>query len=886
MKKLHKLYLGLIFACCLAGCYGLFQLCNAPVSAANGKRAITNLGILIKFSNSDDIVAKNNAGVPLHIDDAESLRNAEQLLNSDQPIATTAVVSDSESTITVASVKKYYETQSYGKLSVITPLFPKVNSQTVAYQDTHPIEYYLPQTSTNTLGYADSGESLRRELTLLENAVNYVSAEVSQSGISANDLDTDNDGRIDAISLFVEGAEGSRYVISFQDLLWSHERVNTNTNLQILGKTVAAYTLIYCTDYTQSAGTFSLNRSGYGTIIHEFGHTLGFQDLYRHSNGSQSYGQPVGFYDVMGRSPSSNPAHFLSYFTSTYRSAYQWHNPLPVIAQTTTNITLHKPQFSDPGEQRAVIIRPNNGPEYFIAEYYTKQSTYSSYTSDKDGIIIYRVNDNNSGNGNANNDVTGAHDHIFVFRPEETTLGAAQGNLSLAPLNSDRPKLGKALSADTAFNNETIYYSNGSNSGIIIEVISETQDSVTINITLPEVTGDGSQNNPYIISTVEQFLYLMQNDTTGKYYILASDLDFSGRDYPAIDFRGHLDGRNYTLDHIQATGHGIFGSIGDMNQSASVKNLSIEKLAVTSTGSSVGSSLGGLATVIENSLIQNVHLVSGSVTNTASLNDAAATGGFAGNVNESSTIESCSSNLTVSAPRNVGGFIGLNMNAKITNSTATGKVTGNTNVGGFIGVQAITSTYQIPQNATYDADLNPMGAVGGYLDFLHDLAYLPADKLDQGITPISNSGVLSEATILQRTNLTRRHQYLVGFKLQANITEVKQLFTSLPQVTISNFRNANNQEITSGAIATGMQFAVHNGAETFSYTVVIKGDANGDGAIQATDYVRIRNHIMGKTQLSGAYLEAADVNNDSKIHATDYVKVRNHIMGKTAIEQK
>lgn len=43
---------------------------------------------------------------------------------------------------------------------------------------------------------------------------------------------------------------------------------------------------------------------------------------------------------------------------------------------------------------------------------------------------------------------------------------------------------------------------------------------------------------------------------------------------------------------------------------------------------------------------------------------------------------------------------------------------------------------------------------------------------------------------------------------------------------------------------------------------------------------------MGKSRLSGASLQAADVNRDAKVQATDYVRVRNHIMGKSTIQQK
>ena len=73
--------------------------------------------------------------------------------------------------------------------------------------------------------------------------------------------------------------------------------------------------------------------------------------------------------------------------------------------------------------------------------------------------------------------------------------------------------------------------------------------------------------------------------------------------------------------------------------------------------------------------------------------------------------------------------------------------------------------------------------------------------------------------------------------------------------------------------------------EIQTFTVIIYGDVNGDGKIYATDYVKIKNHIMDVEKIKGACLEAADVNHDGKIYATDYVKIKNYIMGTGDISQ-
>ena len=63
------------------------------------------------------------------------------------------------------------------------------------------------------------------------------------------------------------------------------------------------------------------------------------------------------------------------------------------------------------------------------------------------------------------------------------------------------------------------------------------------------------------------------------------------------------------------------------------------------------------------------------------------------------------------------------------------------------------------------------------------------------------------------------------------------------------------------------------------------GDVNGDGAITASDYVNIKNYIMGKTKLSSVALKGADSNKNGSVTASDYVVIKNHIMKKTTISQ-
>ncbi len=914
------------------------------------KHTLKNIAVFIEFKDSD-------ANVTNHLDDEQSVKNAEIVYNSDELIDMLTVNGTKEEIVKVSSFKKYYERESYGDLNITTEIFPKIDGKVVSYTDMHPIGYYLKYSSANPIGYKNKTESLERETELINNAVNHISAQIESSGLTEEELDTNNDGKIDAISFIVEGQKNA--IVGFNDLLWSHKLDNTGITNTILGKNVVSYNLLYATDYTESTGLFSLNRGGYGTLIHEFGHTLGFMDLYRYN----STAKPVEFYDIMGRSSTSNPGSFLTYFTSEYHRETAWHNPIPVITTTTNGITLTKPNYIDKNEKRAVKIEVGaDKKEYFIIEYHEKMKTYETSRADRSGIIIYRVNDNNKYLGNTDGGLHGEKDHIYIFRPNETGLGNAEGDINKATLNMNRKTLGKNIDLNsTTFDPETIYFSNGKNSGIQIEVTNETTDSITFNVTYPKMEGTGLVNDPYLIKDAKTFIYHMTLNTKNKYYKLTSDIDFNEiTDYPKIEFEGNLDGNNKTLKNIKTNDSGVFDSVGNFNTRTKIENLKIENIIAISSGQNHLGALSGSASNID---INNIQILNGTVTYSGNpINPTLSIGGFIGTA-YNTKIENCSTNVDITAEKNIGGFIGLNQNAIIKNSFSSGKITGNSNIGGFIGLQAVTDTYyNTPENVYYNTHaFTNLKGTGGYVTGLHDLNVLNEESLSVGIksvtipeninvlintktslpitiTPstsvnyeitIENETIakyennkivalkegttkietniivgtnkmkiesnltventnrpLTEEEIISSLGLTKKGNYLIGFELGSKIEKLIKEVEQLNGVTIKNIEQSGVLLNTSEIIRTGMTFKINTNNKDYTYTVVIKGDVNGDGLIYATDYVKVKNHIMGKTTLTGPYLEASDINNDGNIYATDYVQIKNHIMGKSTITQK
>lgn len=67
---------------------------------------------------------------------------------------------------------------------------------------------------------------------------------------------------------------------------------------------------------------------------------------------------------------------------------------------------------------------------------------------------------------------------------------------------------------------------------------------------------------------------------------------------------------------------------------------------------------------------------------------------------------------------------------------------------------------------------------------------------------------------------------------------------------------------------------------TFNVTVILKGDVTGDGDIDFMDILAINKHRLGKSQLTGTYLEVADVTRDGSIDFMDILRINKYRLGK------
>lgn len=218
-----------------------------------------------------------------------------------------------------------------------------------------------------------------------------------------------------------------------------------------------------------------------GVISHEFLHTLGLPDLYRNSGG----GDPVGVWDIM-----ASAGCYLQYPLSYMRARQGW-IPMKTIDKSGT-YTLTAVSESG-GDKVFVLKTPLSDSELICLEYRKKATDIYQfdYRIPTSGLLMYRV-DNKVKNLTNN----AGENYIYVYRPGVTHPEAAtDGDINQAALDVSKGETSYGttdLSAD--FTQDTLYYSDGSNSGIRISdlKLSSDQSKLTFTVTFADYSQSGA----------------------------------------------------------------------------------------------------------------------------------------------------------------------------------------------------------------------------------------------------------------------------------------------------------------------------------------------------------------------------------------------------------
>ncbi|MCD7840707.1 MAG: glucosaminidase domain-containing protein, partial [Erysipelotrichaceae bacterium] len=196
-----------------------------------------------------------------------------------------------------------------------------------------------------------------------------------------------------------------------------------------------------------------------------------------------------------------------------------------------------------------------------------------------------------------------------------------------------------------------------------------------------------------------------------------------------------------------------------------------------------------------------------------------------------------------------------------------------------------SSWYKVQSDMALKSDRSARSVSSTY-DFSRDYVYAQASQIKVVNGSVnSSSSTLSNANIISKLGYTNSSNYITGIKVGTSVSSLISSINQLQSSTTVTVKNTNSQTITSGTVSTGMTLTLKTGSSSNTYTLVIRGDVNGDGSIKSGDYVRVKNYIMGSVSLTAAQKLAADANKDGSVKSSDYVRIKNYIMDSASIEQ-
>jgi hypothetical protein len=254
--------------------------------------------------------------------------------------------------------------------------------------------------------------------------------------------------------------------------------------------------------------------------------------------------------------------------------------------------------------------------------------------------------------------------------------------------------------------------------------VPETPPSVEVDVDPTDLSGDGTESNPYEISNASE-LQAMEDDLTANYQLVSNinasntaqwndqrGFDPVGEDPfnegSSVAFSGSLDGNGFTITGLtidrstRAVGFstGAVGLFGATDEEALLRDISLTGMTITgeeNVGGVVGVNFGTIRAAT----------ASGDVTGSGEFN----TGGLVGFAGNESLIQNATASVSVTGTNATGGVAGQNRGT-IQTATAFGDVSGSGrfNVGGLVGFADNQSDIQ---NVTASGDVDGPDLVGG-----------------------------------------------------------------------------------------------------------------------------------------------------------------------------
>ena len=457
--------------------FGLFSIDN---TYAMDTKTISNVVVFTKFK-----------------DDTRDIFNA-KTSSSDNWTLIKNIYNKNESNGEDNSFKNYIKIISEGNLEV-NNYFPQESS------DEKSVATY---TLNNNASYYQNSDLIIQEVI---NAIN--DSKISYS-LDSNNLSNMNSGFIDNLTIIVQGSPDDSNAIA------SHKAEYSGTET-INGLRVSNYNIIPSSYVVTDDATMGA-RQAQSIIAHEFLHVLGLPDLYRKTDS----GEPVGMWDIMGKS-----SFYLQYPLSYLRLKQGWITSNTITKSGSYTLTA----VSEKGGNKLFEIKtPLSNSESIFLEYRKKNnSTYAlDHGIPSSGLLMYRVD-------NKVEDYTNIRgkNYIYVYRPNVTDKDSGSDIASDGEYKGFNRYYDAALEPEKGeneygstdltktFQDNTLYYSDGKNSGIKISNVTYSSDKneITFNVDFANYNEENLWKNIDSLAANSYGSILYKNKASNEVYISYSN---------------------------------------------------------------------------------------------------------------------------------------------------------------------------------------------------------------------------------------------------------------------------------------------------------------------------------------------------------------------------
>lgn len=319
--------------------------------------------------------------------------------------------------------------------------------------------------------------------------------------VSGRNLDLNGDGCVDNLTIIVQGDNINGKDHSFKTDYGGDDRING----------------LYIRCYNAMPSEGVIERGGARLVSHEFLHTLGLPDLYRDDSATGPGAGPVGIWDVMASGTSLSPQYPLGYLRA--REGWLEGDRIGEISKSGTYTLTAVSQPEQSGGVRLFTVStplPQGDSEILCLEYRRSLPAPNYEHFVDEGLIMYRVDNKVEEKSNFY-----GKNYIYVYRPGVSapndcivsTVGAA-----LNAKNGETSYGSTDLSASYADN--TLYYSDGSNSGVRISnlQVSADETQITFQVDFAEY-GDDWQALGGVAANDALSAVNLHADNTGTLYL-------------------------------------------------------------------------------------------------------------------------------------------------------------------------------------------------------------------------------------------------------------------------------------------------------------------------------------------------------------------------------